>query len=61
MTEERFKLSDEKYSEVIFDDDNAMGCIDVVETLNELHEENQELKQEVLFWRNLAEHRKIKK
>ena len=45
MTEKRFRLSNEKYNETIFDNGVAMGIIDVVEKLNELAEENQFLKE----------------
>lgn len=37
---------------------NGFDAKDCYNMLNELQDENQELKQEVLFWRNLAEHRK---
>ena len=47
MTEKRFRLSNEKYNETIFDNGVAMGIIDVVEKLNELAEENQLLKKEI--------------
>ena len=35
---ERFTLSEDKYDETIFDNDTAMGIIDVVEKLNELND-----------------------
>ena len=40
----RFTLSDEKYDGTIFDDGKSMGCIDIVDMLNALYEENEQLK-----------------
>ena len=66
MTEKRFRVNDlvkYNYSEIgeYIDEnhtDRPLRNDILVELLNELHEENQELKQEVLFWKNLAEHRR---
>lgn len=49
MTEKRFRLSNEKYNETIFDNGVAMGIIDVVEKLNELAEENKDNKAMIEF------------
>lgn len=42
----QFTLSEDKYDETIFNNDTAMGIIDVVEKLNELNNENLQLKNE---------------
>ena len=43
MTEKRFRHN----GSMIFDDRKALNTIDVVELLNNLHEENEQLKKEL--------------
>ena len=56
----RFWCLDEYESETspIVDEKFAPTNGWLCDKLNKLYEENQELEQEVLFWRNIAEHRK---
>ena len=67
MTEnKRFELKWRDTGEVLYDNETGLEHriyspqyrFHVRDMMNKFDKENQELKQEILFWRNLAEHRK---